>query len=147
MQETPKRNKQSLPSPGEPTLLPPDKKKRGALADFVALLPPEVSVQIFRALDIRSLCSAAMTCKRWQLAIDGNDWLWKSHCLTVRAVCQREIDGDRGSGYSWKHNVGVHKGRLERQIQTLERRGLDSHLVAQHPKHLSQGQSLHTWRC
>ncbi|XP_021247932.1 F-box only protein 48 isoform X5 [Numida meleagris] len=113
MQETPKRNKQSLPSPGEPTLLPPDKKKRGALADFVALLPPEVSVQIFRALDIRSLCSAAMTCKRWQLAIDGNDWLWKSHCLTVRAVCQREIDGDRGSGYSWKVPLSARQGNTE----------------------------------
>ncbi|NWY19989.1 FBX48 protein, partial [Aphelocoma coerulescens] len=26
------------------------------------------------------------------------------HCLTVRAVCQREIDCDRGNGYSWKIN-------------------------------------------
>ncbi|NWZ83206.1 FBX48 protein, partial [Poecile atricapillus] len=24
------------------------------------------------------------------------------HCLAVRAVCQREIDSDRGNGYSWK---------------------------------------------
>ncbi|NXS10998.1 FBX48 protein, partial [Neodrepanis coruscans] len=24
------------------------------------------------------------------------------HCLAVRAVCRREIDGDRGNGYSWK---------------------------------------------
>lgn len=103
MQKTAKRNKQSL-SCGEPTLLPPDKKRRGAPADFVALLPPEVSVRIFSSLDPRSLCSAAMTCRRWRLAIDGNDWLWKNHCLTVRAVCQREIDGDRGSGYSWKVN-------------------------------------------
>lgn len=101
MQKTPKRNKQPLTA-GEPALLPPDKRRKGAPADFVALLPPEVSVQIFSSLDLRSLCSAAMTCRRWRLAIDGNDWLWRNHCLTVRAVCQREIDGDRGSGYSWK---------------------------------------------
>ncbi|NXA39304.1 FBX48 protein, partial [Eudromia elegans] len=24
------------------------------------------------------------------------------HCLTVRAVCRREIDCDRRNGYSWK---------------------------------------------
>lgn len=104
MQKTPKRNKQPLTA-GEPALLPPDKRRKGAPADFVALLPPEVSVQIFSSLDLRSLCSAAMTCRRWRLAIDGNDWLWRNHCLTVRAVCQREIDGDRGSGYSWKVNA------------------------------------------
>ncbi|KAM9195632.1 F-box only protein 48 [Mergus octosetaceus] len=101
MQKTPKRNKQPLPC-GEPASLPPDKRKRESPEDFVALLPPEVSLQIFGELDIRSLCNAAMTCRSWNHTIDNNDCLWKNHCLTVRAVCQREIDCDRGNGYSWK---------------------------------------------
>lgn len=104
MQKTPKRNKQPLPC-GEPASLPPDKRKRESPEDFVALLPPEVSLQIFGELDIRSLCNAAMTCRSWNHAIDNNDCLWKNHCLTVRAVCQREIDCDRGNGYSWKVNL------------------------------------------
>ncbi|XP_062429446.1 F-box only protein 48 [Rhea pennata] len=102
MQKTPKRNKQSFASSEEPAVLPLDKKKRESQDDFVALLPPEVCFQIFNELDIQSLCNAAMTCKSWNHAIENNDCLWRSHCLTVRAVCQREIDYDRLNGYSWK---------------------------------------------
>ncbi|XP_010008927.1 PREDICTED: F-box only protein 48, partial [Nestor notabilis] len=74
----------------------------GGSADFVAVLPPEVSSQIFSGLDVESLCHASVTCKGWHRVIESNDRLWRHHCLTVRAVCQREIDCDRGSGYSWK---------------------------------------------
>nr|XP_025966186.1 F-box only protein 48 [Dromaius novaehollandiae] len=101
MQKTPKRNKQSF-AYEEPTILPPDKKKRESQDDFVALLPPEVCFQIFSELDIQSLCNAAMACKSWNHAIENNDCLWRNHCLTVRTVCQREIDYDRQNGYSWK---------------------------------------------
>ncbi|KAJ7341607.1 hypothetical protein JRQ81_005913 [Phrynocephalus forsythii] len=70
--------------------------------DFVQLFPLEVTLKIFSELDIWSLCNASMTCKSWNHAIENCDHLWKRHCLSVRAVCQREIDGDRGNGYSWK---------------------------------------------
>uniref|UniRef100_A0A8C3K8D8 F-box domain-containing protein n=1 Tax=Calidris pygmaea TaxID=425635 RepID=A0A8C3K8D8_9CHAR len=73
-----------------------------AQGDFVAVLPPEVSCRIFGDLDVESLCRAAATCKGWHRAIEGNERLWRHHCLSVRAVCRREIDGDRGNGYSWK---------------------------------------------
>ncbi|XP_006260756.1 F-box only protein 48 [Alligator mississippiensis] len=102
MQKTSKRNKQSVVSWEEPTILPPDKRKRESQQNFVDVLPPEVSCKIFSKLDIQSLCSAAMTCKSWNHAIENSDNLWKNHCLIVRAVCQREIDCDRGNGYSWK---------------------------------------------
>ncbi|XP_038607373.1 F-box only protein 48 [Tachyglossus aculeatus] len=77
-------------------------KKKESKEDFVEVLPPEVTFQIFSKLDIQSLCKAAMTCKRWNQAIEKSDYLWKHHCLTVRAICQKEIDGDRGNGYSWR---------------------------------------------
>lgn len=74
-------------------------------ADFVALLPAEVSSRIFGDLDVESLCHASVTCKGWHRVIESNDGLWRHHCLSVRAVCQREIDCDRGNGYSWKVKV------------------------------------------
>lgn len=77
----------------------------GGPADFVALLPPEVSSRIFSDLDVESLCHAAVTCKGWHRVIESDDRLWRHHCLSVRAVCQREIDCDRGNGYSWKVNL------------------------------------------
>ncbi|KAH1173443.1 F-box only protein 48 [Mauremys mutica] len=102
MQKASKKNKQAVASCKELTILPPAKKKEENREDFVELLPPEVSFKIFSELDIQSLCKAAMTCKSWNRAIENSDHLWKHHCLTVRAVCQREIDCDRGNGYSWK---------------------------------------------
>ncbi|XP_074006940.1 F-box only protein 48 [Numenius arquata] len=90
--------------------LPPAGRERGERGggggddpgDFVAVLPPEVSCRIFGDLDVESLCQAAATCKGWHRVIEGNERLWRHHCLSVRAVCRREIDGDRGNGYSWK---------------------------------------------
>lgn len=77
---------------------------RGGLGDFVSALPPEISSRIFSGLDVESLCHASVTCKGWHRVIESNERLWRHHCLAVRAVCQREIDCDRGNGYSWKVN-------------------------------------------
>ncbi|CAH6999763.1 Fbxo48 [Phodopus roborovskii] len=71
-------------------------------SNFVELLPPEVTCKIFSQLDIQSLCRASETCWSWHRTIRNNDALWKPYCLTARAVCQREIDNDIKSGYTWK---------------------------------------------
>ncbi|NXL17484.1 FBX48 protein, partial [Setophaga kirtlandii] len=75
---------------------------RGGLGDFMCALPPEVISRIFSGLDVESLCHASVTCKVWHRVIDSNERLWQHHCLAVRSVCQREIDCDRGDGYSCK---------------------------------------------
>lgn len=91
---------------GKPALRPAGRDRgtgrRDGPADFVSLLPPEVTARIFSGLDVESLCRAAVTCKGWHSVIEGNERLWRRHCLSVRAVCRREIDCDRGNGYSWK---------------------------------------------
>ncbi|KAK7834485.1 hypothetical protein U0070_017671 [Myodes glareolus] len=65
-------------------------------------LPPEVTYKIFSQLDVQSLCRASETCWAWNRMIRNNDALWKPHCLTARAVCPREIDGDIECGYTWQ---------------------------------------------
>lgn len=70
--------------------------------DFTEALPPEMSLRIFSELDISSLCCAALTCKQWNRLIEDNDHLWRNHCLTVLAVCHKEVSGDRQEGLSWK---------------------------------------------
>ncbi|XP_036190187.1 F-box only protein 48-like [Myotis myotis] len=70
--------------------------------NFFMWLPEEVTLQIFSQLDIQSLCRASMTCRSWNDTIRNNDFLWKPHCLALRAVCEREVDDDRKSGYSWR---------------------------------------------
>ncbi|XP_061482174.1 F-box only protein 48 [Rhineura floridana] len=103
-QTTSRRNKQSVGSTTckKLSIQPSEQKKNTNQRNFVQLFPLEVSLKVFSDLDIQSLCNAAMTCKSWNQTIENCDHLWKHHCLTVRAVCQREIDDDRGNGYSWK---------------------------------------------
>ncbi|KAM4603855.1 F-box only protein 48 isoform 1-T2 [Polymixia lowei] len=72
------------------------------LHNFAETLPAEMSLKIFRELDTESLCNALLTCKLWHHIIEESDCLWRSPCLTVRAVCQREVDRDRRDGLSWK---------------------------------------------
>ncbi|XP_048843429.1 F-box only protein 48 [Brienomyrus brachyistius] len=85
--------------------------------NFAESLPMEMSLKIFSKLDIKSLCSAAITCKLWNCIIENSDYLWRTHCLTVRGVCQREVDGDRGSGLSWKVTLvrNYRKGSVKRE--------------------------------
>ncbi|XP_044539696.1 F-box only protein 48 [Gracilinanus agilis] len=101
MQKISKRNSNSPNAGKDPNPVCPDKKKENK-DNFVEILPPEVTFKIFSQLDIQSLCRAATICKSWNQAIKNCDYLWKHHCLTVRAICQKEIDGDRGNGYSWR---------------------------------------------
>ncbi|KAA0722023.1 F-box only protein 48 [Triplophysa tibetana] len=85
--------------------------------NFVETLPTEMSVRIFSELDLRSLCRASLTCKHWNGIIEGNDFLWRNHCLTVHAICRRDVDGDRQNGYSWKVTLlrNYRKGCVKRR--------------------------------
>ncbi|XP_029339894.1 F-box only protein 48 [Mus caroli] len=79
-----------------------ERGKKESRSNFVELLPLEVTYKIFSQLDIQSLCRASRTCTGWNRAIRNNDSLWKPHCLTIRTVCQREVDDDIKSGYTWR---------------------------------------------
>uniref|UniRef100_A0A1A8LS14 F-box protein 48 n=1 Tax=Nothobranchius pienaari TaxID=704102 RepID=A0A1A8LS14_9TELE len=70
--------------------------------NFAETLPMEMSLRIFGELDAESLCSASRTCRLWRDIIEQSEQLWRRQCLLVRAVCQREVDKDRGEGLSWK---------------------------------------------
>ncbi|KAF3826715.1 hypothetical protein GH733_009240, partial [Mirounga leonina] len=102
MQKNSKRNNNSRVSGIELNSVDAEKEKKESQNNFVELLPPEVTFKIFSQLDIRSLCRASVTCRSWNNTVRNSDSLWKPHCLTLRAVCQREIDDDLESGYSWR---------------------------------------------
>ncbi|OWK10085.1 FBXO48, partial [Cervus elaphus hippelaphus] len=106
MKKNSKRNHGSRVSDIELNSVDAEKEKKECQNNFVELLPPEVTFKIFSQLDIRSLCRASVTCRSWNHAIRHSDSLWKPHCLTVRAVCQREIDDDLESGYPWRRGGG-----------------------------------------
>ncbi|XP_007968587.1 F-box only protein 48 [Chlorocebus sabaeus] len=102
MHKNSKRNSNSRVSHTEVNSVDAEKEKNESENNFVELLPQELTFKIFSQLDIRSLCRASLTCRSWNYTIRNCDSLWKPHCMTVRAVCRREIDDDLESGYSWR---------------------------------------------
>ncbi|EHH22174.1 F-box only protein 48 [Macaca nemestrina] len=102
MHKNSKRNSNSRVSHTEVNSVDAEKEKNESENNFVELLPQELTFKIFSQLDIRSLCRASLTCRSWNYTIRNSDSLWKPHCMTVRAVCRREIDDDLESGYSWR---------------------------------------------
>lgn len=102
MQKNSERNHNSRISGIELNSVDAEKEKKKSQNNFVELLPPEVTFKIFSQLDIESLCRASLTCKSWNNIVRNSDSLRKPHCLTLGTVCQREIDDDLESGYSWR---------------------------------------------
>lgn len=47
------------------------------MCDFLTLLPSELSLEVIKYLDVKSLCNAAQVSKRWRLIIDSDEWTWK----------------------------------------------------------------------
>ncbi|KAI5777477.1 WD40-repeat-containing domain protein [Geopyxis carbonaria] len=45
--------------------------------DFLSLLPPELSLEVIKYLDVKSLCRAAQVSRRWRLIVDSDEWTWK----------------------------------------------------------------------
>lgn len=84
--------------------------------NFAEMLPPEMSVQIFGELDAVSLCSASQTCRLWHHIIETSEQLWRKQCVLIGAVCQREVDGDRRDGLSWKVSPHRRSGESVKQF-------------------------------
>lgn len=45
--------------------------------DYLARLPLELSLNIVKYLDVRSLCRASQVSKKWRTIIDTDEWIWK----------------------------------------------------------------------
>ncbi|XP_030635805.1 F-box only protein 48 [Chanos chanos] len=113
--------------------------------NFAEALPTEMSLKIFSELDVRSLCSASLTCKQWNDIIEKSDHLWRSHCQSMMAVCHREVNGDRQNGYSWKVTLvrNYRKGRVKRNW--LKGRYSNIHAAEELPANSMCPLDVETW--
>ncbi|XP_043911940.1 F-box only protein 48 [Protopterus annectens] len=145
MQKTFKRSKVTSILLENDILFSPLKETKKENLDFVEVFPPEISLKIFSDLDIKSLCTAALVCKTWNYVINNSDSLWRKHCLIVRAICQKEVDDDRGTGYSWK--VTLQRNYWKRGIKEGWLNGLYSNInsAAEMPENHIYPMDVDTW--
>jgi F-box and WD-40 domain protein CDC4 len=76
--------------------------------DFVGVLPPELSLNILRFLDAKSLCRASQVSRKWRHIVNGDEQAWRdlfdADGLSLpRGELQRAIL----EGWGWQDPLGV----------------------------------------
>jgi F-box and WD-40 domain protein CDC4 len=85
--------------------------------DFLALLPIELSLNIIKFLDLKSLCRAAQVSRKWRNIINTDEWTWKR--LFDRdgyVLAEGELKKAIREGWGWQDPNGF--GTYEIDIST-----------------------------
>lgn len=88
--------------------------------DFLRQLPYELSLNVLKFLDVKSLCRAAQVSKRWRLLVDSDPHVWKNK-FDEDGYVYEEDEERRASKEHWNTYGYIPRGR--------RRRGLRSHRV------------------
>lgn len=96
--------------------------------DFLSLLPPELSQNVIRHLDLRSLCRASQVSKKWREVIDTDEKIWKDLFDAEgfdlpAAELQRAIS----EGWGWQH--GSDPEDYERDVSSTSMRSSSTGLL------------------
>jgi F-box and WD-40 domain protein CDC4 len=71
--------------------------------DFLALLPAELGHNIISHLDLRSLCRASQTSKKWRQIIDSDEKIWKNLLIAEGfSLPQEELSRAILEGWGWQ---------------------------------------------
>ncbi|KAI9838342.1 MAG: hypothetical protein M1819_005610 [Sarea resinae] len=77
--------------------------------DFLELLPLELSLNIIKYLDVKSLCRAAQVSKKWRHIINSDEKAWKE--LFDRdgyVLTEGELKRAIKEGWGWQHPYGAY---------------------------------------
>jgi F-box and WD-40 domain protein CDC4 len=72
--------------------------------DFITLLPLELSLNIIKFLDVKSMCSAAQVSRRWRQIIDTDETAWRDLLIADGYIIQRdELERAVKEGWGWQY--------------------------------------------
>ena len=76
--------------------------------DFLNLLPLELSMNIVRHLDYRSMCQAAQVSKKWRRIVDSDEKAWRDLLHEDNyQVPASEVDRAIREGWGWQYSYGI----------------------------------------
>ena len=76
--------------------------------DFLNLLPLELSMNIVRYLDYKSMCRAAQVSKKWRRIIDSDEKAWRDLLRKDRyQIPAGEIERAIREGWGWQYSQGL----------------------------------------
>ena len=75
--------------------------------DFLGILPPELSLNILKFLDVRSLCRASQVSKKWRHIINGDEKAWKElFDVDGYSLPEGELQRSIIEGWGWQDPFG-----------------------------------------
>ncbi|KAI9890358.1 MAG: SCF ubiquitin ligase complex subunit cdc4 [Vezdaea aestivalis] len=94
--------------------------------DFLVMLPTELSLNVVRYLDVRSLCRAAQVSRKWRRIVDSNEQAWKERFVKDGySLPDGELLRAINEGWGWQHPQGHTDSELDLS-QTSQASGNDS---------------------
>jgi F-box and WD-40 domain protein CDC4 len=76
--------------------------------DFVGILPPELSLNILKYLDAKSLCRASQVSKKWRHIVNGDEQAWKDlFDADGLSLPQGELQRAILEGWGWQDPTGI----------------------------------------
>ena len=76
--------------------------------DFLTLLPPELSMNIVRHLDVQSLCRASQVSKKWRQMINSDERAWKElFDADGYSLPEGELQQAIVQGWGWQDPFGL----------------------------------------
>jgi F-box and WD-40 domain protein CDC4 len=76
--------------------------------DFVGILPPELSLNILRFLDAKSLCRASQVSRKWRHIVNGDEQAWKDlFDADGLSLPQGELQRAILEGWGWQDPIGM----------------------------------------
>lgn len=76
--------------------------------DFVGILPPELSLNILRFLDVKSLCRASQVSRKWRHIVNCDEQAWRDlFDADGLSLPQGELQRAILEGWGWQDPIGV----------------------------------------
>ncbi|KAJ9219582.1 hypothetical protein DTO169C6_8043 [Paecilomyces variotii] len=99
--------------------------------DFLALLPPELSLNIVKYFDVQTMCRAAQVSKKWRHIINSDEKTWKE--LFDRdgfVLPEGELQRAIREGWGWQFPNGVDDWEKDLSSTAVSRAGSDAASVS-----------------
>ncbi len=95
--------------------------------DFVGILPPELSLNILRFLDAKSLCRASQVSRRWRHIVNSDEQAWKD-ILDADGLSLPPGELQRAilEGWGWQDPCGVNGWEQDISVSTIARSESDT---------------------
>ncbi|KAI1966653.1 SCF ubiquitin ligase complex subunit cdc4 [Ophidiomyces ophidiicola] len=92
--------------------------------DFLVRLPAELSLNVVKFLDVRSMCRASQVSKKWRQIIDSDEKTWRDHFDAAGfTLPQEELDRAILEGWGWQYADDCERDL--RTSSTWKKRGSD----------------------